>query len=220
VSAPDQQRSARAELREQLLQAARRDDAQRTAELPARRRRSRRSLAVVAALIFGAAAAAGAAELISTGEPVPHSTYSGTKYQPGKAGAPALAAKAANPAGGQAWGVGIYRAKSGDECVIAGQVRGVSVGEVRGGTFHPFEQGSIGICGDFKRLKLIYDVKRINGLTVVYGRTREAGREVTVDNDGETIPARPGRGGAFRWVFKGTLLPGRVVVRLGARIPR
>jgi hypothetical protein len=215
VNASDPQRSAREELREQLLQAARRDDARQAAESPVRRRRSRRSLAVVVALVFGAAAAAGAADLISTGDPLPDSSYSGSGYQPGKAGAPALDAKT------HGWGVGTYTAGNGESCAIAGQVRGLELGAVgTDGKFHRYERGSAGSCGDFKRMNLFYGVKQYNGVTIVFGRTSEPNRFVIARNDGRSIPATPGRGGAFLWVFKGKLLPGDVPVALGGPIHR
>jgi hypothetical protein len=219
VNASDPHRSAREELREQLLQAARRDDVRQAARKPARRRRSRRGLAIVIALGFGAAAAAGAADLISTGDPLPDSNYSGTPYGPSKAGAPPLDAKAPDPAGGHGWGVGTYTAGNGDSCAIAGQVRGVTLGEVgKDGQFHPFERGSTGSCGSFKRLNLFYDVKHYDGVTIVFGRTSERNRYVTARNEGKTIPATPGRNGAFLWVFKGNLLPIDVPVALGGPI--
>jgi hypothetical protein len=221
VNASDPQRSARDELREQLLQAARRDDARQAAASPARRRRSRRSLGIVVALAFGAAAAAGAADLISTGDPLPDSSYSGAPYQPSRTGAPALDAKAPDPAGGHGWGVGTYTADNGESCAIAGQVRGLEIGEVGSdGKFHPYERGSTGSCGDFKDLNLFYGVRHYNGVTIVFGRTSEPNRFVTARNDGKTIRATPGRGGAFLWVFKGNLLPGDVPVELSAPIKR
>jgi hypothetical protein len=217
VNAPDPPRSARDELREQLLQAARRDDALRTASLPSRRRRSRRSLAIVVALVFGGVAAAGAAELISTGDPLPDSTFPGTEYRPGKPGAPVLDAKAKDPKGGQGWGVGTYTSKNGEECAIAGRVRGLALGDVRNGTFREFAPGSTGACGDLKTKPIFIDYRQLDGVTIVYGRTSATDRLVVAHNDGKDIPATPGRRGAFLWVFEGKLLPSDVPVALGEK---
>jgi hypothetical protein len=198
VTVPDPPRSARDELREQLLQAARRQAGPR----PARRRHRRRGLALVVAVALGTAAAAGAAELLSTGEPVPDTSYPGTRYQPARNGAPVLDAKAKDPSGGLAWGVGLYTAKDGKACVVGGRVSGVSIGEVRDGTFHPFARGTTGACGDLERQQYLFDIKWTDGVTLVFGRTHP-GRHVSAVNAGRSYPAPLGRGGGFVYVFRG-----------------
>jgi hypothetical protein len=211
VTVPDPPRPAREELREQLLQAARRQAAPR----PARRRHRRRGLAVVAAVALGAAAAAGAAELIATGDPVPDTTYPGTRYGPAAEGVPVLDAKAPDPDGGLGWGVGVYTSEQGLPCAVGGRVRALSIGTVRDGTFHPYERGTTGVCGKLDRAALIYDLTFLDGVTIVFGRTREPGRRVIAEHAGESRPARSGRRGGFVWAFDGRIAHADISVRTG-----
>jgi hypothetical protein len=221
VSAPGPRRSASDQLLDQLMEAARRDEA--LARPPRRRRRRRRTIGVLVAVVLGGAAAAGAADLISTGEPVPDRTVRGPRYDPAGRGGPELAAKASDPTGAAPWGVGIYTSGAGQACAVAGQVRGTQLGQIRDGTFHPFERGTSGACGDLSRLELLSDRLFIRGAqprTILYGRTSRPEREVVVDVDGEPRSARPGRGGAFVFVFAGNLGPGEAVPRVGRPLKR
>jgi hypothetical protein len=210
-------RSASEQLLDQLMEAARRDEA--LTQPPRRpRRRRRRAVAVLAAVLLGGAAAAGAADLISTGEPIPDRTVRGPRYDPAAEGAPALATKASDPTGAAAWGVGIYTSAAGEDCAVAGQVRGVELGQIRDGKFHPYERGTSGACANLSQLQLLSDRLFVRGAqprTILYGRTSRPERSVTVDLNGKTYSARPARGGAFVFVFAGNLLPSEAFPRVG-----
>src|SRR5690349_19365270 len=108
MSAPNPRRAASEQLLDQLMEAARRDE--ELVRTPRRSRRRRRGIALLAAVVLGGAAAAGAADLISTGEPVPDQTVRGPRYDP--SGFYDLAAKAKDPTGAAPWGVGVYTSKS------------------------------------------------------------------------------------------------------------
>ena len=200
----DPSRAAHNALRDQLEEAALREF--RAAAPPPRpRRRWRwRSLAIVLGATFGLAAAAGAGGLISTGEPVPDATFPNGKYRP--ADSPQLAIKAADPEGEAAWGVAIYTAANGQSCALLGQVRGVSVGVVRDGRFHPFAPGTTGMCGNLKQLPQIVDMSHAGGprpRTILFGRANPTARSMVVTVDGKRHVAPVGHGGAFLFVFSG-----------------
>ncbi|WP_028064143.1 hypothetical protein [Solirubrobacter soli] len=219
MSAPEPHRAASEQLLDQLMEAARRDEAAAT---PRRaRRRRRRGIALLAAVVLGGAAAAGAADLISTGEPVPDHTVRGARYDPN--GFYDLAAKAKDSTGAASWGVGVYTSQKGLDCSIAGQVRGVQLGLIRDGKFHAFATGSSGSCGDLSRFPILSDRLQTAGehpRTIIYGRSSRPDREVAVDFKGKTHSAPPARGGAFIFVFDGHLQPNEAYPRLGKRIQR
>jgi hypothetical protein len=222
VNVTDPRPPAKEQLREQLMAAARREEAlEREAVRP--RRWRRRSIGLSVALVLAAGAAAGAAELISTGEPVSDTTATEPKYQPLVPGAPQAVAKAPDPNGGTGWGVGIYTSNNGEDCAIAGQVRGVSLGLIRDGRFLPYKADSTGTCGQLSKLPILIDRLVIEGSkprTVVYGRVRDPGRFVLADSDGTTHQARPARGGAFLFVFNGRPSLVDVYPRVGPPIKR
>jgi hypothetical protein len=217
VNATDPSPSAKEQLRAQLMEAGRREEAlERRAARP--RHRRRRAVGLSVALVLAAGAAAGAADLISTGEPLPDSTFTGNNYKPLVPGAPQLVAKAADPEGDAGWGVGIYTAANGDDCAIAGQVRGVSLGLVRDGRFLPYTSDSTGACGDLGQLAIMIDKQSIGGArprTIVYGRTRDPNRFVLAEANGKTYRTRPARGGAFLFVFAGERTKLNLHTRLG-----
>jgi hypothetical protein len=219
VNASGPQRSAKEELREQLMLAARRDVAQERQAQQPRRRRRRRATGVIVAVLLGGAAAAGAADLISSGDPVPDTTSSGKQYK--APGEPDLVAKAADPERGTVWGVGIYTASNGQQCAIAGQVRGVSLGLIRDGVFRKYETGSSGACVDLKKTPMLLDRLVIGGpepRTIVFGRTRGTDRTVIAQSDGKVHSTDPARGGGFLFVFKGRVTFADVRPRLGPPI--
>ena len=222
MNAPDERRAASEQLLDQLMEAARRDEA--LAQPPRRaRRRRRRALGLLAAIVLGGAAAAGAADLISSGEPVPDRTLRGPRYDPAAKGSPDLAAKAGDAKGVGPWGVGIYTSAAGKDCAVAGQVRGVELGVIRNGTFHAYERGTSGACADLSRVGLFSDRLTIPGAnprTIIFGRTSHPKRMVSVTVDGETRSTRPARGGAFLFVYAGKLAPSETDVRLGKPIQR
>jgi hypothetical protein len=213
-------RTASEQLLDQLMEAARRDEALHGP--PRRARRRRRALGLLAAVLLGGAAAAGAAELISTGEPVRDRSASSPRYEPPAGRGPELVTKAPDSAGGAAWGVAVYTSGSGEDCALAGQVRGVELGVIRAGRFHPYARGTTGTCADLSRVRVMHDRLTITGAaprTVVFGRTSKPERTVVVDVDGRTYSARPARGGAFVFVFDGKLATNEGIPRVGPARP-
>ncbi|MDA0160290.1 hypothetical protein OM076_08445 [Solirubrobacter ginsenosidimutans] len=223
MNAPGRPRSARDELLDEIMAAARREEAmERRAHAagPRARRHRRRIVAIIVALGLGAAAAAGAADLISTGEPVHDKTPRSERYQPHEAGAPTLVAKASDPAGSTTWGVGIFTSAAGLDCAVAGQVRGVTLGLIRNGTFHPYERGSFGTCAG-KGIPIMSDRLVIGGpqpRTIVFGRTRRPDHSVVVESGGKPHTVAPAAGGAFLFVFEGKLRPDEAIPHAGAKL--
>jgi hypothetical protein len=205
MSVVDRSRAAHDSLRDQLAVAAQREfEAARGAAAP--RPRRWRTFGLVLGATFGVAAAAGAGGLISTGAPVPDATLPGGEYRPAGSQTPQLAIKASDPAGEAAWGVAIYTAANGQACALLGQVRGVSVGVVRAGRFHPFAAGTTGMCGNLKSLPQITDMKSVGGpwpRTILWGRADPSARSMVVTVHGERHTAPVGHGGAFLFVFSG-----------------
>jgi hypothetical protein len=205
VSVVDPSRAAHVSLRDQLAEAAQREFEAARAPRPRRLRRWR-SVGLVLGATFGLAAAAGAGGLISTGEPVKDRTFPNSQYRPADSQTPQLAIKASDPAAGAPWGIAIYTAANGQSCALLGQVRGVSVGVISDGRFHPFEAGTTGVCGDLKRSKQVTDMKFVGGphpRTILYGRARPGARSMVVTVDGRPHAAPVGHGGAFLFVFSG-----------------
>lgn len=190
------------ELREGLREAARRDVA---AAAPRRRRRRRRVGGLLAVGALVAAGAAGAAQLISTGEPVKDSRQgiaTGLRPGPGPSQLPLIAR---DPAGGPPWGVRVYTARNGDHCVVAGAVNGAALGKMSGGRFHPYPAGFPGSCDQPGRA--FGDRLSDRGRTLVFGIARPGARQVTITVGGARPNAVPtGRGGAFLAVYRGEVL--------------
>jgi len=203
--APEQRLPALDELRERLRAAAHRELA---AAVPRRRRRRRRRVAgLLAAGVLVAAGAAGAAQLISTGEPVRDARegiLAGFRPGPGPSQLPLIAR---DPGGGPAWGVRVYTARNGDRCVVAGVVNGAALGQMSDGRFHPYPEGYAGACGHPGRP--FGNAQLDRGRTLVYGIARPAARRVTIAvGGGRPNPVPTGRGGAFLAVYRGEVLAG------------
>jgi hypothetical protein len=181
---------------DQLHEAARRELAP-----VQRRRRRRRILAIAIATLLVIAAAAGAARLIGVGEPV-----KGTKQPAGLApNAPGRIALRVSDPGGLPWGARVYTSKDGRPCIVAGQLRGFSIGVVRGGTFHPYPASNIGVCGEVSRVGFVFDALTFHEprtRSIVYGRTRPGVRAITVEVPGSgPRRVRIGRDGAFLLLY-------------------
>jgi hypothetical protein len=224
MKAPDERRAAQNSVRDQLREAARREIVRAD---PGRRRRNRRrwrGAGFLVAALLGVTVAAGAADLISVGAPLPDSGPSQPRYAPqGGSGVGRLVIKAPDPEAGLAWGVAIYTSGDGQDCAIAGQVRGVSLGQVRAGRFRPYEKGTTGACGRLDRMPIWIDFLRIAGSrprTIVYGRARE--RVVSMNDRGQRRTVRTGPGGAFVFVLRGVFPPGSALRDLDIRpgLPR
>jgi hypothetical protein len=180
------------ELREHLREAARRDVAAR-----APKRRRRRITFGVIALLLGGAAAAGAADLISTGDPVESPYRQADRYNP--SGELQIAVTA--PDGALPWGVAVYDSKDGQRCALVGRVRGRQIGELRDNRFHPYERNHSAACDDARHSVL--DTARPPGRTLVYGRAKSGDKRADIVVDGAPKSAPTGAGGAFLFVFKG-----------------
>ena len=218
MSRPEPTTTAREALREQLLAAARREQA-KPAEVAKRRRRrrQRRGLGLGVAVLLGGAVAATATDLISTGEPVRDSGFSGEKYRPAVPGAPDLVAQAPDPDGGTTWGVGVYESANGLSCAIAGHVRGTQLGLMRDGTFHPYRADSRGACGRLGSRPVIFDTMTFGGAkprTLLFGRTRAAGGTVLAQDGAKVRTARTARDGGFIFVYEGRHTIGELNPRL------
>jgi hypothetical protein len=187
------------ELRESLRAAAARDIAAAAPERR-RRRRRRRVTGLLAVGALAAAGAAGAAELIATGSPVRDDRAFTAGYRPG-AGLPQISVVARR--GGTAWAVRVFRSRNGQRCAIAGQLNGVSLGVMRGGTFHPYEPGFHGTCN--RPGRPFGEPQYIGGDTLVFGVAARGARRVTVTVDGKPRTASTGRGGGFLLVYRGPI---------------
>lgn len=198
--------SAVRELREGLRAAARRDMAPVVAPRRSWTSNRRGALAVGLGILL-AAGAAGAAQLLSTGKPVPEPRGKASKYRPGGSGTPLVAVTARDPVGHATWAVAVYRSRAGQDCAIAGQLRGNAVGIFLNGRFHPYGTATSGPCDSLTRRSVFGDLRYFPALdrTVVYGRARAPVRGVTLTIGGRRVSARAGRGGAFLFLFVGKI---------------
>ena len=192
---------ALAELRESLREAAARDVAARKP-----RRWRRRGIAIFAAVLVSGAAAAGAADLISTGEPVNDEHAAGSRYSSN--GQLQIAVKAADKP--LPWGVQPYTSAEGQACALVGRIRaGVELGLLDDkGIFHRYTKGRSGACGSVEK-GFMAGLRR-NGKTAIFGRFGQAGAKIHVVVDGKTYTTSAGRDGAFIFLFKGSVLPSDV----------
>jgi hypothetical protein len=188
---------ALAELRESLREAAARDIAARKP-----RRRRRRGIAVVLVVLLGGAAAAGAADLISSGQPVKDERPADPRYD--SSGQLQLALKATDTP--LPWGVQVYQSSKGQECALLGRVSGAQLGQLDDkNVFHRYAEGRSGACGSTQTHGGGFnDIAHRNGRTVIYGRARE-GSSVTVVVDGESKTVSAGPDGAFLFVYRGNV---------------
>jgi hypothetical protein len=195
---------ALAELRESLREAAARDVAARKP-----RRWRRRGIGLLVAALFTGAAAAGAADLISSGEPVNDEKAADSNTRYGSSGQLQIAVKA--PDKPLPWGVQIYTSPEGQKCALLGRIRGAELGKLDadGKTFHPFTEGRGGACGDPDTSKLGYfrDLYPGKDRSVVFGRAKAGVKRVIFEFKGERVPAETGLGGAFVIVFSGSANP-------------
>jgi hypothetical protein len=207
MKAVDPRRVAQDSVRDQLREAARRELAAHS-----RRRRSKwhwRGAGLAVLALLGVSVAAGATDLISVGEPLPDGSVKVPRYAPAGGGQVKLVIKAADPHSALAWGAGIYTSGGGQPCIIAGQVRGVSLGRVRDGRFRPYEKGTTGACGSLRHLRLFSDALTIREnppRTILYGRAQPSVRSVSINDDGRRRAMRPGPGGAFLFVVRGLIV--------------
>jgi hypothetical protein len=193
---------------DQLHEAARRE----LAPAARRRRRRRRILAIAVAALLVAAAAAGAARLIGVGEPTED-----TRQPAGLApGAPGRIVLRVSDPGGLPWAARAYTSRDGRSCMLAGQLRGLSLGVVRGGTFHPYPASAVGVCGEVSRVGFVFDAvtfREPRTRSIVYGRTRPGVRGVMVEVPGAgPRRVRVGRDAAFLLLYDGPVKANEVKV--------
>jgi hypothetical protein len=196
------------ELRESLREAARRD-----IEARPRRRRSRRRIGGLAAVLVVAAggAAATAADLNSTGKPLPKPKLGSTRYQPAPGASLQLAVRADDKP--LAWGVKVFKSNNGQTCVIAGQINGIALGLLEGGKFHPYPKVPHGSCGRPRKLRtpVTLETYQGQGRTIIYGIAGTGAKHVTALVDGQPRTAPVGDSETFLFVFKGeSAVVGRV----------
>jgi hypothetical protein len=193
------------ELRENLRAAAAREI--EAAAPRRRRRRRRRATGLLAVGLLAAAGAAGAAQLISTGEPV-RDTQAVAGYRPA-AGLPQISVVARD--GRTAWAVRVFRSRNGQRCAIAGRLNGVALGVMRGGTFHPYARDFHGTCN--RPGRPFGGTQYVAGRTLVFGIARPGTKRVTVTVDGKPKPAPTGRGGGFLLVYRGPVANDELKIR-------
>jgi len=201
-------RRAQNAVRDQLVDAV-------LAERPRRRRRTTVGIAVIAALLR-ATAVAEAAGLLASGEPIETLLPRDESARIERYRAPngtRVVISAADPDYRFGWGVGIYTTAKGEECAIAGQVLGGTLGRERERRFHRYGPRVIGSCGKLDRLPLMSDSMRVAGphpRTLFYGRVGKRGKQPVFSYRGERITPRVGPGGAFLMVFDGVLPPSAI----------
>jgi hypothetical protein len=190
---------ALAELRESLREAAARDIAARKP-----RRWRRRGAGLLVAALFTGAAAAGAADLISSGEPVKKQAPDPRYESSGQLTIDVKAHDTPLP-----WGVQVYESPDGRTCALAGQVRGATLGKLDAkGVFHAYPDRRGGACGTLTNkqggfISPVFGEDR----TAIYGRVRAGASSVTVVVDGESKTVPTGPGGGFLLVYEGRVSP-------------
>lgn len=209
---PDPSRTAQTALRDALVAAGVREYGEAAAARRTRRRRRRRATGAVVVALLGGAAAASATGLISVGEeiaPLADLPADDPRYARLPGGAD-LAIQADDPDRKLNWGVAVYTSRDGRDCLLAGQVRGNLLGLERNGTFHPYSNLRTGACGDLKRMEQVNEIWYIEGRaprTLVYGRTATPDKRFgfRLKSTGEERTVKPGRGGAYLFVYEGRI---------------
>jgi hypothetical protein len=206
--------SAFNELRQSLVEAAQRDvDAKR-----ARRRRQRRATGLIAAALIAGTAVAGAADLISVGEPFQDLRIQGNDYKPPPGSLQPTILATAKSGRQLPYAVGVYTANNGTVCVVAGSLRGYTLGREEHGRFRPYKRGSVGSCNAPDRPT--YDSISYEDRTLVYGRATASRSNVTVTVDGKPVTPKLQKDGGFLLVYEGNLKRENIRVSITASAPR
>jgi hypothetical protein len=191
--------SALDELREHLRDAAQRDvDAKRV-----RRRRQRRATGLVAAALVAGTAIAGAADLIAVGEPFEDLRVQGADYKPPPGALQPTILATARSGRKLPYAVGVYKANNGTLCLVAGSLRGYTLGREKGGRFRPYERGHVGSCNQPGRPN--FDTIILDGRTLIYGRATAAQPHVRVTVEGRPTDPELQRDRGFLLVYDGKL---------------
>lgn len=178
------------------------------------RRVPRRGLALAAALVVVGVGGATAAGLISVGKPAGDQRDLPATLRP-NAATRTIAVTAGDPARKLPWAVATYTARDGRECALLGQTQLGTLGELTGGTFHPYAADRPGVCGRLDRAPLFFapghsadQPKR----TLVFGRARTGVTAVSIKDPETTHTVKTGPDGAFLAVLDGRLPNGSVTV--------
>lgn len=161
--------------------------------------------AVAAALLL--AGVAGAATLLATGSSVMEPAGKSARYRSAVSRVPTVDVTSRDPRTGVIWGVAAYKSRNGQDCVIAGEVRGGSLGIVAGRLFHPYGKAVSGPCGDLGKDPVIGDARYFAQAdrTLIYGRARTPGAAVVFTARGRSYRAPAGNHGTFMLLFRGKL---------------
>lgn len=195
------------ELRESFRAAAVRQIEREQATSSSRRPRHRRWMlgaAVTAVCASGGFAAA--TQLISAGSPRKDVEQRSSRYVWNGEGLIALTAKDATQQ--LPWGVIVYRSPSKQDCALVGQLRGNELGVIDHGKFRRFEERTGGACGPKSRIPLFFDLRYLNGRSLVFGRVRSDVATVRITHEGRSRELKRGPGGAFLFVFDAGLKSG------------
>jgi hypothetical protein len=200
------------ELRENLVEAAQREVAAKRA----RRRRQRRATSLIAAALIAGTAVAGAADLISVGEPFEDIRIQGDSYRPQPGSLRPTILATARSGRRLPYAVGSYTANNGDICVVAGSLRGYTLGRETKGRFRPYRRDTVGTCNQPD--KPTYDSLLDGDRTLIYGRATARQPHVTVTVDGRPTTPELQKDRGFLLVYEGKLARQnvRVVINAGA----
>jgi hypothetical protein len=181
---------------------------------PSWHRVPRRGLALAAALVVVGVGGATAAGLISVGAPASDQRDLPATLRP-NAAARTIAVTAADPGRKLPWAVATYTARDGRDCALLGQAQLGTLGELTGGTFHPYAADRPGACGRLDRAPLFFEPAHSAGRpqrTLVFGRARPGVSAVSIKDASATHTVKTGPGGAFLAVLDGRLPNGTVRV--------
>ncbi|MCW2989708.1 MAG: hypothetical protein JWM73_302, partial [Solirubrobacterales bacterium] len=155
------------------------------------------------------------AALLDIGEPIKDVPGKGARYVPAPGTTARAVLTAQDPVTNERWGVATYHAAGGQQCIVAGQLRGQTLGLVSNGTFRPYTPQTSGPCGDLRHGKPTSDARYFPppaDRTVIYGLIRA--RTVQFRVRGRWFPAHVGHGGAYMLLFQGRLAGADVDIRV------
>ncbi|MDA0178743.1 hypothetical protein OJ997_00425 [Solirubrobacter phytolaccae] len=209
---PDPSRTAQTALRDALVAAGVREHESAVAAHRGRRRRRHRRTAGFAVLaLLGATAVAEGTGLISVGEPIkpaPGLEASDPKITAANGERMDIVATAPDEQRNVSYGLATYTSAAGNDCVIAGQLRGNQLGLERYGTFHRFSDLRPGVCVEDggQRTNDLVNVDSDPPRTLLYGiTTPDKPGTVTLRATGEKRAIDPVDGGAWLLVYEGRL---------------
>src|SRR5204863_8957409 len=118
-----------------------------------------------------------------------------------------LAVPAPDEAVGMPWGVAVFDSRAGKQCAYVGQVRGTTLGLVRGGEFHAFAGPTSAACAKLARGGVLWALKPFPTTkprrVLAFGRVGAGATRVRAQVGSLTRSADVGPGGAFLFVFDG-----------------